>query len=115
MLAQDWNGDGVVDLLLSDMGRTPWLFESAGCGAGAWVSVEAPSGAEVRVIVDGGQTRAALATREPTFSAVGPSIVHVGLGAAEQIERVEIRPLWGEPVTLVGPLSPRRHIRWSPP
>jgi len=115
VLAQDWNGDGVVDLLLSDMGRTPWLFESAGCGAGAWVSVEAPSGAEVRVIVEGGQTRAALATREPTFSAVGPSIVHVGLGAAEQIERVEIRPLWGEPVTLFGPLTPRRHIRWIPP
>ena len=115
VLAQDWNGDGVVDLLLSDMGRTPWLFESAGCGAGAWVSVEAPSGAEVRVTVEGGQTRAALATREPTFSAVGPSIVHVGLGAAEQIERVEIRPLWGEPVTLFGPLTPRRHIRWSPP
>jgi hypothetical protein len=114
VLARDLNADGLVDLLVSDMLRSPWLFLSEGCSEEAWLEVSAPDGAWVRVEA-GGRTRVALASAEPTFSAAGPPVVHFGLGAAEEIDAIVIEAP-GQPTTrLEGPLSPRRRVAWSAP
>ena len=53
VLVHDINADGVLDILMSDIHRGPWLFESRGCGAAAWLEVEAPEGTVVTVHSEG--------------------------------------------------------------
>ena len=114
VLARDLNADGLVDLLVSDMLRSPWLFLSEGCTAESWLEVSAPDGARVRVEA-GGRTRVALASAEPTFSSAGPATVHFGLGAVEEIDAIVIEAPGQPTARLVGPLSARRRVALSAP
>lgn len=49
VLAHDINEDGILDIVMSDIHRGPWLFQSVGCSANSWLEVEAPDGAVVTV------------------------------------------------------------------
>ncbi len=109
----DLNGDGVLDIVMGDMTRPPWLFVSQGCTAEGWLEVTAPPDTLVVVEADG-ITRAALTSRGPGYAASTPPIAHFGLGDAERIDRVTLRLPDGSEEILEGPLAPRRRLTFTP-
>jgi len=113
LVARDLNEDGLPDLFVTGFDATPRLYLSEGCTDGSFVVVEAPEGSVVEVEADG-QVFAALVTGRPGFSASMRPEAHIGLGAVEVIDRLTLRPSWGPPVVLEGPMAPRRRLRWDP-
>ncbi len=111
--AVDLNADGVLDTVWTPVEGPPRVRLSTGCTAGAWIEVDAPAGSLVRVEA-GGRTWLAPATLQPGAGTVQPAIVHIGLGDVDTIDHVEVRPLWGDPARLVGPVEPRQRLRWRP-
>lgn len=108
----DYDGDGVVDVLLGQATGSPRLFRSTGCTARHWLEVEAPPGTEI-VVEAGGVARAALASTEHAMGSTGPSRVHIGLGDVDTVDRVTARLPWTvEPVVLAGPLEADRRVRY---
>jgi hypothetical protein len=113
VLTYDLNDDGVLDVVFGDTLRTPWVLRSEGCTADAWLEVEAPVGAEVRVEANG-VSRAALVTGEPGWGATRPAITHIGLGDVDTVDRLTLRLPGGDEVNLDGPFAPRRRIAYAP-
>ena len=111
--ARDVNGDGVLDILMADYRRSPWMYLSEGCTKENWLAIEAPLGTEVRVYT-GDEVRAGLVTHHQGFSGFGPTQHHMGLGAHTMVDRVTARvPGVGE-VELNSPFTLPRRIRWAP-
>ncbi|MCB9797758.1 MAG: CRTAC1 family protein [Alphaproteobacteria bacterium] len=105
-VAADFNEDGVLDLLLTHDDAPPTLMLSEGCTAEAWLEVEGPVGAEVRVLA-GGRERVGWIHTDSSFGAAKPAALHLGLGDVEEVDSVEVR-LGGELWRLTGPLPARR-------
>jgi hypothetical protein len=98
VLAVDLDGDGWLDLLRRDL-TGPATLQYARCGAEAWTRLrledKGPNrfavGAEVRLWSGDRQwSRVVHAGGESVLSA-GPTELHVGLGAAHLLDRVEVR------------------------
>lgn len=111
LLAHDVNDDGVVDVILGDYSRPPWLFLSDGCTSRSWLDVAAPPGTMVTVEAEG-QRIVAMASDDAGYGSTGPSVAHIGLGEAASVEVVTLLPPGGEPVVLTGPFTPNRTLRW---
>ena len=109
LVATDLNSDGVVDFVIADAMRPPWLFLSEGCTDDAWLTVEAPRGSIVRVEAEG-RSWQTVASADPGFAASQPAVAHLGLGDAEVIDRVVVDVPWQGEAVLAGPLSPRRRL-----
>ncbi|MFN7142722.1 MAG: CRTAC1 family protein [Myxococcota bacterium] len=114
VVARDLNGDGVLDLVVSDALRSPWVFWSDGCSEGAWLAIDAPYGSQV-VVRAGDRAWAAQVTSDSAWAASGPPRAHIGLGDLLEVDAVEITPPWGETVVLDGPIAARRVVTWAPP
>jgi hypothetical protein len=89
VIAEDLNGDGVLDLLASDTVARPALWLSRGCTDAAWVEVDAPMGARV-VVESGGSVQTAWVTAASSYGAGRPARVHLGLGSAERIDALVV-------------------------
>jgi hypothetical protein len=89
VIAEDLNGDGVLDLLASDTVARPALWLSRGCTDAAWVEVDAPLGARV-VVEAGGVTQTAWVTAASSYGAGRPARVHLGLGSAARIDALAV-------------------------
>jgi hypothetical protein len=113
VLPVDLNRDGVVDVVAGDAFRSPWILLSQGCTADAWVEVAAPPGSRV-IVTAGGESWGALATTEAGYASGGPARVHVGLGATETVDRIDVDIPWSGRVTLTGPVAARRRITVTP-
>lgn len=113
VVARDWTGDGVLDVVIGDGTREPHVFESLGCSEGAWLAIVAPAGTLVRVEAGGG-TWAALVTTESGFASSGPGIAHVGLGGAVTVDAVELIAPGVAPARVEGPFEPRRTLTYAP-
>ncbi len=94
----DADGDGDLDLCIVDLGEPLRLLENRTPRAGHWIAVHVRGtvsnrdgyGAVVRVIA-GGRTRVReLRATDGLYSSHDPR-AHFGLGAVEQIERVDVR------------------------
>jgi len=113
LVARDVNNDGVLDVLLADYRRSPWLMLSNGCTAERWLAVEAPLGTVIQVFV-GDEVRTGLVTHHQGYSGFGPVEHHMGFGGHETIDRVVAQvPGVGE-VHLSEPVGLPRRIRWAP-
>ena len=112
LAVRDINGDGVVDLLLADARRAPYLLLSEGCSAGSWVEVSAPAGSLVTVLA-GGELRAALVSRQDGWCGWAPPTVHIGLGQVEIIDRITVTAPWHS-TAWIEEVAPRSRLRWSP-
>jgi hypothetical protein len=113
VVTQDLNDDGVVDLVMSDAARTPWVYLSEGCTADAWLEVDAPTGSEV-LVEAGGVRRAARIDTESGWGSTGPARAHLGLADAEIVDRVTLILPGGARRVLAGPLEPRRRLTYTP-
>ena len=113
LVARDVNADGVLDVLIADYRRSPWLMMSNGCTAENWLAVEAPLGTTFKVFV-GDEVRTGLVTHHQGYSGFGPIEHHMGMGAHTEVDRVVATvPGVGE-VHLSDAFSLPRRIRWSP-
>ncbi len=113
VVTQDLNEDGVVDLVMSDATRTPWIYLSDGCTAEAWLEVDAPTGSEV-LVEAGGMRRAARIDTESGWGSTGPARAHLGLADVDVVDRVTLLLPGGERRVLDGPLEPRRRVTYTP-
>ncbi len=112
-LALDWNGDGVVDPLITPVRGQAELWASTGCTAAGWLRVEAPVGAVVAVTA-GGQRLVRRVRASTGLGAALAPVVHIGLGPTDTVDAVEVTPLGEEPVRLDGPFPGRRALRFAP-
>ena len=115
-LTVDLNGDGWLDTVKRELGGVV-VIHNARCGEGSWLSVELegpdagnPSavGAEVRVVVGGEVQRRWVMAGSTSFSSGGPPVVHVGLGDAEAVDRIEVRWPSGETTAHPGVAASQR-------
>ncbi len=108
LVAQDFNSDGVLDFIATDIYAPPKLYLSDSCTANHWLRIEGPPGAKVTVTA-GDRTWVDHITRESGYAAGQPANVHVGLGAADHIDRLELRLLDGRTLVHEG-LVPDRIV-----
>lgn len=113
VIAHDIDKDGIPELIVGDVLRSPWVYRSNGCSPNAWLTVDGPLGSVARVTA-GGVTHTALLTYDSGWASTRPSTALFGLGETDTIDRVELTPPWGDTVALEGPLEPRRNIAWTP-
>jgi len=107
----DHNGDGVLDLLVTDAAAGPRLYLSQGCTAAAWLAVEAPLDSEVRVTA-GGRTRTRWVRTDQGFAGARAPEVWFGLGGATTVDRLEVILPWtGASVVVEEPFEARRRVR----
>lgn len=89
VVADDLNGDGVLDLLATEVVARPKLYLSEGCTEAAWLRVEAPPHARVEVTA-GGRTQIGWTTTESSFGGGHASFLHLGLGTSQTVEHLRI-------------------------
>jgi hypothetical protein len=95
----DFDNDGDLDLVISALGQRPVLLRNEGVGAGNWITIRAKGGksnsfglgATVRV-----ETSEGVQVREinnvASYLSANDVRLHVGLGPAKTIQRIEV--LW---------------------
>ncbi len=91
--AADHNGDGVLDLLVTEVVGRPHLYLSQGCTSNGWVAIEAPAGSRVEVEA-GGKVQVDWIHPTSGFGAAGPLEVWFGLGDAQTIDRLRVELPW---------------------
>jgi hypothetical protein len=109
VVATHLDGDGVLDLVASDVVGRPRVYRSTGCTAAGWLAVEAPPGSRV-VVEAGGSTWADTARTGSSYGAAATPEVHVGLGDAQTVDRVTVVAPGADPVIVVGPFAARRRL-----
>jgi hypothetical protein len=93
----DYDDDGDLDLLITQLDASPSLLRNDGA-AGSWLTVACedehggvrPIGTEVRVSAGGRTQRQDVASGD-SYMSTHDSRPHFGLGAAETVDRVEVR------------------------
>ncbi len=86
---QDFNDDGIEDLLLTQIEDRPLFYLSDGCTEAAWVDVEAPLGSVVEVEV-GGRTQTNWVKVDAGYQSHRPARLHFGLGEVSTIDRLSV-------------------------
>jgi hypothetical protein len=109
VVAEDHNGDGVLDLLVTDVVERPQLYLSEGCTAEGWIEVAAPIDSRVEVTA-GGRTWTAWTGTHSGYGGARAPVVHVGIGAEQMVERIMVTTTSGDVHTVEGPLEARRRV-----
>lgn len=109
VVADDHNGDGVVDLLVTDVVAAPKLYLSQGCTANAWLQVAAVPDSRVDLTA-GGRTATAWTQTHSGYGGARRPLVQFGLGGADVVDRIVVTPPGREPVVIDGPLDARRLV-----
>ncbi len=109
VVADDFNGDGDLDLVVTDVVDRARLYLSDACTADNWLRVHAPHGTVVEVDA-GGVTRIGWVTSESSTGAAHRPFWQFGLGEVDTVDAVRAWVPSGELVELEGPLETRREI-----
>jgi hypothetical protein len=86
----DIDGDGDIDLLVSNVDAPPTLLRNDSLRKGHWLSVDAPGALRV-TLESAGQKRARDAVQGGSFLSVSDSRFHFGLGALARIDVLTVR------------------------
>jgi enediyne biosynthesis protein E4 len=114
LVTQDFNDDGVLDILATDYYTAPRLYMSNSCTAAGWLRIAGPPGSKVSVTI-GERTWVDHITRESGYGAGQPANVHVGLGDEDTIDRLEVRLPDGRLLVREGPLAANRVVTVTEP
>ena len=115
LVAFDADADGRLDVLVANVARAPHFYANR-ADSGAWLSVSLEGGAlntaglGAVVQVEAGGQRWVRAHHGAQFLGQSLAPVHVGLGAAERVDRVVVRWPGGGTEVVTG-LSTDQHIR----
>jgi len=112
----DYDGDGRMDMVANHLDQPISLLENRS-EAGNWVAFELIGtagerdaiGAEVRVVA-GDQTWTAWQIGGDGYMVTNEPVVHVGIGAVETIDRIEVRWPGGETQTFADVDTNHRHV-----
>ncbi len=108
-LPLDHNGDGVLDLLVTDVVEQPRLYLSDGCTAQGWLEVRAPAHSRVTACV-AGERRVAWVRPESGWGAAHLPFAHLGLGEHQELEALAVETLDGRVWLSEGALDARRAV-----
>ena len=109
ILARDINQDGIQDLFISSAQRLAHVFVSDGCTENSWLEIETPADSLVRVF-SGEQSWLLHSSHTPGMAASMDSVAHIGLGAIETVDRIEVQVPWRGIYLLNGPITARQRI-----
>ncbi len=112
VVTDDWNQDGVQDILITSLYDLPLLLLSEGCGENHWLRIEAPIGARVTLKV-GGKEATRWSSNESGIAATKESFVWFGLGSEQLVEQLEITLPNGEQYHY-GSFEADRVLYWRP-
>jgi hypothetical protein len=112
VVTQDFNNDGVLDILVTDLYTAPHLYMSDSCTEASWLRIEAPAGSKI-TLTAGDRTWVDHVTRESGYGAGQPANVHIGLGDRAVVDRLEIRLLNGTTLVHSTPFLANRLVRIS--
>jgi hypothetical protein len=108
-LPADFDNDGRVDVLLTNLADRAVLLRNRGVPGGSWLTVDlrglAPNtqGLGARVTVEaGGRSWTREANGNPVYLGQGDPRLHFGLGGAETVDRVTVRWPRGHETVLTG-------------
>lgn len=93
--ADDYNDDGVLDLLITEVVERPQLYLSDGCTADGWIEVAAPIDSRVDVTA-GGRTHTAWTKTHFGYGGARAPIAHIGLGAAQTVDGIRVTTPLGD-------------------
>ena len=113
VVAADFNADGVLDLVATDVQLRPEVYLSDQCTAEGWIEVWAPPGTQVAVSA-GADRWVDEVMMDSGRGASGPSMVHIGLGAHQTVNRIDLVLPGGEAVVAEGVIEARRVVRYLP-
>jgi len=113
VVAFDDNGDGVLDLLVSEVEARPHFYVSEGCTAAGWLEVEAPLGSKIEVTA-AGQTQVAWASHDSSYGATFRLREHFGLGSAEVVDQLKVTLPTGEVRRIATAFAARRVVTVVP-
>ncbi len=107
-LAVELNGDGVQDLVVSQMDGRAYLYLSQGCTSAGWIDIEAPLGSVVSVQT-GETVQTDWVRRDAGYLASRVAPLHFGLGEVRAVDAIRVRTPKGE-VVVEGPIEARRVV-----
>jgi len=108
-MAHDHNGDGVLDLLVSDVVERPLLYLSDGCTEAGWLEVSAPADSRIEVTA-GGVTQVQWAQTHMGYGGARAPMVHFGLGDAQQVSALRVVTPSGEEYVIDEAFAARRAV-----
>ena len=108
-VASDHNGDGILDLLVTDVVDPPRLYLSEGCTAAGWLEVAAPEGSRVEVDA-GGRTQVAWTRSKSGYGGARTPIAHFGLGESTMVDQLRVTTSNGELTQTDAPFEGRRRV-----
>ena len=89
----DLDGDGDLDMVISNIDAPPTLLRNDSTPSGAWLLVDAPGALRVAAVT-GGRRRVRHAVRGGSFNSACDQRLHFGLGAVESVD--ELRISWDD-------------------
>jgi hypothetical protein len=116
----DYDKDGGVDVLVVNNEGPAWLLHNEGGNRKHWISVRARGrhdvsglGAVVRVTVNGA-TQMQQVGAQSSYLSQNSAAAHFGLGAAERVDRLEVRFLSGKTVEWKDVAANQQVEVWEP-
>ncbi|MFT5679702.1 MAG: hypothetical protein ACI8RZ_000607 [Myxococcota bacterium] len=107
LVAADFNGDGVLDILATDVVAAPRLYLSDGCTEAGWLAVKGPVGSRV-VVEAGGMSQTSWISQESSYGAGRPAVAWFGLGEQDAVDGVWVSTPDGREIAIEEPLPARR-------